>query len=649
LTSDGTEDIKVTVCWTDVPGQPVSPQLDPLNPMLVNNLDLKVTSEGNTYFPWKLNRNSTSAAATNNTENNVDNVEVVYIENPSAGEYFVTIDYDGVLTGGSQAFAIIVSGVTNTIALPTASAGADADVCENSNIQLSGGSTNSESILWSTIGDGIFDDPTLDEPIYTLGANDLLLGSVELKITAYALPPLNDSVSDNMIATIIFNPISNAGENITVCGNEIAQLDGQAENQESVIWSSSGDGTFNDATLLNAAYTPGEGDIADGEVELSLVAKAFDPCQDDNIDNMYVYFAQAPKPNAGLDGETCGSNSYQLNGAAEDYDGVLWTTLGDGTFDDSSLLNAIYTPGSNDVNTGAITLNLTALAISPCPADSTDQMELSILELPNINAGDDASTCENIALHLTGIVDSPTSVIWTSDGDGAWEAENTLEAIYNPGLNDIELGSATLTLTAHFDTGCEMGYDEMKVNVSKLAVANAGSNDSVCGTGSYTLQGEAENQSSIEWTTDGDGNFTDINILDADYTPGANDISNGEVVLNLNVQSIAPCSEIVVSNMNLFIKDCSAIGENPYNKLGFTVVPNPADNHFLVSADEIEANTVNVRVIGINGKSVFNKDFDVDGKRFSTNISSSDLPVGVYTIIISADSKVGTSRLIIQH
>jgi len=649
ITSDGTEDIKVTICWTDVPGQPVSPQLDPLDPMLVNDLDLKVTSEGNTYYPWKLNRNSPSAAATNNTENNVDNVEVVFIENPTAGDYFVTVDHDGTLSGGTQAFAIIVSGVTNTVALPTASAGADVDVCENSSVQLSGNSTNSQSVLWATNGDGTFNDPTIDEPIYTLGANDLVLGVVELKITAYALAPLNDSVSDNMIATVIFNPISNAGEDITVCGNGFAQLDGQAENQESVIWSSRGDGSFDDATLLNAIYTLGEGDIADGEVKLSLIAKATDPCQDDNVDDMYVYIAQAPKPNAGLDGETCGANSYQLDGSAEDNEGILWSSMGDGTFDDSSLLNATYTPGSNDVNAGTVTLNLTALAISPCPADSTDQMELSILELPNINAGDDASTCENSSIQLNGVVDNPTSVIWSSDGDGAWEAENTLDALYNPGINDIELGTATLTLTAYFDTGCEMGYDEMEVTIAKLAVSNAGSNDSVCGTGSYTLSGTAEYQNSIEWTTAGDGTFTDINLLTADYTPGANDISNGEVVLYLNVESLAPCSEIVTSNMSLFVKDCSAIGENPYNKLGFTIVPNPANNHFMVSANKIEANKVNVRVIGINGKSVFNKDFDVEGNNFSTNISSSELPVGVYTIIISTDSKVGTSRLIIQH
>lgn len=107
----GTEPLKVTIVWTDVPGTPVSAQLDPITPMLVNDLDLRLTSGGSTHYPWKLNRNSPSSAATNSGENNVDNVEVVYVSNPIAGTYTITIDHDGTLNGGSQAFSIIISGI----------------------------------------------------------------------------------------------------------------------------------------------------------------------------------------------------------------------------------------------------------------------------------------------------------------------------------------------------------------------------------------------------------------------------------------------------------------------------------------------------------------------------------------------------------
>lgn len=649
ITTDGSEDVKVTICWTDVPGSPASAQLDPLDPMLVNDLDLEVTSDGNTYYPWKLSRNSPTAAATNNSENNVDNVEVVFIENAPAGEYLVTVDHDGTLSDGSQAFSIIVGGVTNTVTLPTVSAGEDTDVCENSSAQLNGSSTKSSSVLWTTMGDGTFDNPALLNANYIPGSNDLINGTIELKLTAYALPPLTDSVSDNMTLTVVFNPIAIAGEDVTVCGNGSAQLDGQAENQESVLWSSIGDGTFDDPTLLNATYTPGTADIGNGQVKLSMIAMATEPCLDNSSDNMYVIIVQAPVSDAGADGETCGANSYQLVGLAEECESVEWSTFGDGTFDDISLLNAKYTPGSNDVEVGSVVLNLTAIAVPPCPSDSTDNMVLTIHELPEINAGNDASTCENIALQLVGVVDDPVSIEWSTSGDGTFDNNTSLSTSYLPGTADAETGSATLVLTAYFDGACEMGYDELELSIIHTAIAEAGPNDSVCKDGSILLAGEAEYESGIEWITSGDGVFTDANLLTAAYTPGINDISAGEVILQLNVHPIAPCPEIATDNMTLTVIDCDAIGEHAVDELGFKIIPNPANGQFVISCEDVVGNDVVVKIVGIDGKIVYRKDFKTEGRVFNTGISSSAFATGVYTVIVSTGSKVGASRLIVQH
>ncbi len=112
----GTEPIKVTIVWTDQLGTPPPASLDPVTPMLVNDLDLRITRSGSTYYPWKLDRDNPANAATNIAENNVDNVEVVYIASPVAGEiYTITVDHDGTLTGGPQAYAMIISGIASTV------------------------------------------------------------------------------------------------------------------------------------------------------------------------------------------------------------------------------------------------------------------------------------------------------------------------------------------------------------------------------------------------------------------------------------------------------------------------------------------------------------------------------------------------------
>ncbi len=111
IQSDGINPLRVTICWTDPKGTPVTS--NPLNnrtAMLVNDLDLKLTRNSTTYYPWKLDPDNPSNAATNSTENNVDNVEQIYIASPTAGTYTIEVSHDGTLSGGSQAFSIIVSG-----------------------------------------------------------------------------------------------------------------------------------------------------------------------------------------------------------------------------------------------------------------------------------------------------------------------------------------------------------------------------------------------------------------------------------------------------------------------------------------------------------------------------------------------------------
>ena len=119
VTAIGGQPLQVTIVWTDDPGTPVSASLDPSDVMLVNDLDLRITESSNTFYPWKLDRNIPSNAATQNSENNVDNVEMVTIANPVGGtDYTIVVDHDGSLSGGSHAFSIVFSGITTSSAVP---------------------------------------------------------------------------------------------------------------------------------------------------------------------------------------------------------------------------------------------------------------------------------------------------------------------------------------------------------------------------------------------------------------------------------------------------------------------------------------------------------------------------------------------------
>jgi len=112
--------LRVTICWTDVPGSPVGAQLNPRDPMLVNDLDLRIVRNGTTYYPYMLDPENPTAAPATDGKNNVDNVEMVYIANAPEGSYNIYVDHVGTLDGGEQAFTIIVSGI-NDLPMPECS------------------------------------------------------------------------------------------------------------------------------------------------------------------------------------------------------------------------------------------------------------------------------------------------------------------------------------------------------------------------------------------------------------------------------------------------------------------------------------------------------------------------------------------------
>src|SRR5665648_231932 len=104
--------LKVTLCWTDPAGQPSTPSLNQRNKRLVNDLDLMIENSNSLQpnLPWILNVENPSASATRGV-NHVDNVEQVSVASPGDGYYNVKISHSGSLSGGSQMFSLIISGI----------------------------------------------------------------------------------------------------------------------------------------------------------------------------------------------------------------------------------------------------------------------------------------------------------------------------------------------------------------------------------------------------------------------------------------------------------------------------------------------------------------------------------------------------------
>ena len=168
FTWNGSDPIRVTLCWTDPPGTSTTNH-DSTAPILVNDLDLVVEGPGGspTYRPYVLDRASPSVAATTG-ENDVDNVEQVYIASPSAGSYTVQVDYDGSLTDDLQWYSVVISGSALDVAPVSSFAATSVSTSRIDLAWVKNASNDNVVVAYNTVNS--FGTPT-DGTTYGIGAS----------------------------------------------------------------------------------------------------------------------------------------------------------------------------------------------------------------------------------------------------------------------------------------------------------------------------------------------------------------------------------------------------------------------------------------------------------------------------------------------
>ena len=243
-------------------------------------------------------------------------------------------------------------------------------------------------------------------------------------LSVYGSNDCGNGDSSVLYIEVVGQPISNAGPDTTICENMPITLNGSAQNEDHTYWATFGDGTFDDRFILDATYTPGENDRINESVELVLFAFAISPCMGEIGDTITLTLAPLPDVNAGSDDSICAVDTVLLCGLAENHSSVLWTTSGDGNFDDPTLLSTTYVPGQNDINNGSVELTLSASPLEPCIDDVMDTMQLIIQSPPNkplTPVGPTVivlDTCSSTD-YLTYNVSGATSYYWELQPDNA--------------------------------------------------------------------------------------------------------------------------------------------------------------------------------------------------------------------------------------
>lgn len=461
------------------------------------------------------------------------------------------------LTLHSAATSPCVTEATDNMVLtlqnpPNAAAGSDATICNTSNsYTLAATASDYVTITWTTSGTGTWGSPGTsgnEDATYYPSTADKTAGTVTLTMTLVPNSPCVGNDTDDITLSIQSPPTADAGSDATICETDVPYtLAATATNNNAVAWSTSGTGTWGGTNNIeDATYYPSATDINNGSVTLTLLATHAYCTNDD--DAMTLTFKKTPSAAAGNDATICKTAvPYTLSATASNYTTITWTTSGTGTWGAPSTSgneDAVYHPSSADFTAGSVTLTMT-LVNNPCDIEE-DDMVLTFQAIPTVDAGADATTCEDTPYTLNADVTAGlyTAVTWTTSGNGTWNGTNDeIDATYYPGTTDADQdGIVILTLSAVPNTPCIVAIeDEMELSVADAPEVYAGADASICESG-YVMDGNAEHELTTLWTTYGDGTFSDATELDATYYPGTNDKLGSPVKLTLVAAPIAPCT-----------------------------------------------------------------------------------------------------------
>jgi hypothetical protein len=325
---------------------------------------------------------------------------------------------------------------------------------------------------------------------------------------------------------------------------------------------------------------------------------------------------------AGADDVVCEGQTFQLNGAASNYNSLNWLSSGDGTFSDATILNPIYTPGDNDIITGSTVLTLNVVGNNSTVETS---LTLTIYKLPIVIVGADVSICQGNTIEITGTTAENYSIIeWATSGTGIFEDPSIPNPTYSPSEADITSGNVALTLTATGIGNCGDASDSFVLSFNDLPTVTMTGDQSICFGEPAVIHLELTGQA--PWTVEmNDGpvlvNDTpfDFQVLPTENTTysligitdanGCEQSVTGQAIITVNLAPLAPAKPVAPDTVDyVYVTTTNISIETVSGATGYMCEVTPAGAaEMTVAGNEVTINwittftgTVSIKVASIN-------------------------------------------------
>ncbi len=437
-----------------------------------------------------------------------------------------------------------------------------------------------------------------------------------------------------------------AGFDMNVCESEEVLLNAYANNYESLLWETSGDGAFDDPAILNPVYVPGSIDYETGMTLLTLTATRDNENISNDMEIAFMLLPEIAEMPAGEASICIGTeiSTYTIT-PSSNVDDYLWI-LGP---EEAGVLTYDGTAATIEWAQGWTGLaTLAVQGINSCgTGEISPALEIAVTDFPEIPTKPTGETT----------VCAGQAIIYETAGglfgiDYWWEISPS-----EAGMLSAEGLTVTIDWANNFSgeaaihvktsNACgETGFsDALTVFVdSKPAMpAVIEGKEKVCfgDTETFTIQ-DILHAESYEWiiepeiagTIINEGNFCQVTFGD-DY----------EDVAVLKVRGINDCGTGDWSqSFELLIEDCTGIGEKAAE--AFSIYPNPTKGNFTISLNVRDI--INIRLMSTQGRLIYHvSDLEINGA-FSKTINTTGLAQGVYYLSVTGVQTNITEKIIIQ-
>jgi len=457
--------------------------------------------------------------------------------------------------------------LVTVLALPTVNAGQDITVCAGLSATLT--ATGAASYAWNngvTQGIPFYPNATQTYTVVGTGANGC-------------------TNNDQVVVSVSTGPTVNLSTPQTVCANTPATLSAAVQNSLGGFWTTTnGTGIISpNVTNGTVTYTPNTND----PVVVNLTYVATNACGSAS-QTTSVTVLPIPVVNAGPDFSVCQGTAATLTATGNGF--LTWTTPN-------------VTNGVAFVPATTATYNVVATGFNNCT--NSDQVTVTVLALPDVNAGANQTICAGESVTLNG--EGAVSYQWTGGAaNGVAFAPST---------------TATYTVTGTGVNGCE-NTDQVTVVVNATPVAT------ISVVNDVTLAASPAGMN-YQWINCASG--TDApNGSTANFTA----IANGSYAVI--VTSAEGCSDQ---------SDCeiiSSVGLDQIAAIEMSVNPNPTAGELTINMPtEL---TAQAQVFDAQGKLVL----DASNVSNGSVLNLMNMTTGVYMVRITAADSVQTFRVVKQ-